>query len=216
MLFTGERAIWNSFLWKKRFADHYIRYNFAKDYCKNKVVLDIACWSWYGTNILSSFAKEIIGMDISKEAIYYNNSNYNLQNGKFVLYDWIKNPYEDKYFDIITSFETIEHIVEYEIFLKELNRVLNNNWTLLISTPNFKWEVYKNKYHVSNFTYNTFIETISKYFNIKHIYYQWKHFYPFPWRWIIESILWIKRDINIHKEKPNFEHHVTIIEATKL
>lgn len=216
MLFTWERAHWKSFLWEKRFADHFIRYNFAKDYCKDEVVLDIACWSWYGTNILSSVTKEIIWMDIAKEAIEFNNLHYKLTNGKFIHYDWCNNPYEDNYFDIITSFETIEHIVDYNNFLNELSRVLKPNWTLIISTPNFKWEIIKNKYHVSNFDFESFVKAVWDHFDIKHIFYQWKLFYPFPWRWILESFFWMNRDINIYKEKPSFEHHTTIIEAIKL
>lgn len=215
MLFTWERAHWKSFFGNKRFADHFIRYDFAKSFCNNKNVLDIACWSWYGTNILSSISKEIIWMDISKEAIDFNNKNYKLKNWKFVHYDWISNPFIDNYFDIIVSFETIEHILDYENFLRELKRVLNNNWKLLISTPNFKWEIWKNKYHISNFTHEKFLITVWKYFNIENIYFQWKHYYPFPWRGIFESIFWINRDINIYSEKQIFDHHVVILVCNK-
>lgn len=215
MLFTWERAHWKTFLWEQRFQDHFIRYDFAKKFCENKKVLDIACGSGYGTNILSQIAKEIIWMDVSKDAIKFNKNTYKLNNWEFIYYDWKINPFTNKTFDVIISFETIEHIVEYNNFLKELKRVLKDNWILIISTPNFLGEIWKNKYHVSNFKHEKFIEIVGKYFNIEKIYYQWKHFYPFPWRGVIESLFWIKRDINIYWEKPDFEHHVSILFCKK-
>ncbi|EKD66196.1 MAG: methyltransferase type 11 [uncultured bacterium (gcode 4)] len=215
MLFTWERAHWKWFMWDKRFKDHFIRYNFAKDFTKDKIVLDIACWSWYWTNILSEISKEIIWMDISKEAIDFNNENYQLKNWNFVCYDWFNNPFENNYFDLIVSFETIEHIVEYENFLKELKRVLKNDWKLIISTPNFLWEVWKNKYHVSNFTHDKFIKVVWKYFNIEKVLFQWKHYYAIPWRGILEAILNINKDFNIYEERPDFEHHVSILICKK-
>lgn len=215
MLFTWERAHWESFWGNKRFADHYERYDFAKNYCKDKVVLDIASWSWYWSFILSKRAKKVIWVDISQESIDYCKKNIKNWNLEFVTWNGKNIPLEDNSCDLIVSFETIEHILEYDNFLSELKRVLQHWWKLIISTPNFRWEIIKNKYHVSNFTTDLFIKTVSNFFNIENIYYQWKHFYPFPGRWILESLFGISRNIKIHSDKPDYNHHVTIIEASK-
>lgn len=214
MLFTGERAHWKSFLWNKRFADHYERYAFAKDYCKDKDVLDVASWSGYWSFALSQVAKHVYWLDVSKDAVEYCDQHIKNKNLHFVLWDGRKFPFDDSSFDIVVSFETIEHIRDYEWFLKEIKRVLKKWWKLLMSTPNFRWEIIKNKYHVSNFTTQSFITAVSKFFNIDHVYFQGRHYYPFPGRGILESVLWIKRDIKIHEKRPWYEHHVTLIEAS--
>lgn len=215
MLFTWERAHWKSFLWNKRFADHYERYDFAKNYCKDKNVLDVASWSGYWSFALSHVAKQVYWLDVSSDAITYCKEHIKNKNLTFVLWDGKKIPFDDNTFDIVVSFETIEHIIDYDNFLKEIKRVLKKNWILLISTPNFKWEIVKNKYHVSNFTTESFVIAVKKHFNIHHIFYQWKHYYPFPGRGIFESLFGIKRDIKIHKNKSSYDHHVTLIEASK-
>ncbi|MCF7834543.1 class I SAM-dependent methyltransferase [Candidatus Gracilibacteria bacterium] len=215
MLFTGERAHGESFWGNKRFADHYERYDFAKNYCKDKVVLDIASGSGYGSFILSKRAKKVIGVDISQESIDYCKKNIKNGNLEFVTGNGKNIPLEDNSCDLIVSFETIEHILEYDNFLSELKRVLQHGGKLIISTPNFRGEIIKNKYHVSNFTTDLFIKTVSNFFNIENIYYQGKHFYPFPGRGILESLFGISRNIKIHSDKPDYNHHVTIIEASK-
>lgn len=215
MLFTWERAMEKVFLWKERFADHYERYSFAKNYCKDKNVLDIASWSGYWSFALSHVAKQVHWLDVSSDAITYCKEHIKNKNLTFVLWDGKKIPFDDNTFDVVVSFETIEHIIDYDNFLKEIKRVLKKDWVLLMSTPNFKWEIVKNTYHVSNFTTESFVTAVKKHFNVHHIFYQGKHFYPFPGRGIFEALFNIRRDIKIHKNKPLYDHHVTLIEAGK-
>jgi len=46
----------------------------------------------------------------------------------------------DAHFDVILSYETLEHMPEPEIFTQELARVLKPNGTLVLTTPNVLWE----------------------------------------------------------------------------
>lgn len=216
MLFTWERAMEKTFFWKKRFADHYERYELAKKYCKGKNVLDAASWSWYWSFILSQVAEKVNWLDISKEAIEYCKKYIKNNNLNFILGDGKKIPFKDNSFDIVISFETIEHIKDYNNFLEEIKKVLKKDWILIMSTPNFKWEIRKNKWHVSNFNHEQFISAVSKHFKIEKELFQWKHFYAFPWRGILETIFGIKRDIKIHEKKPNFEHSVSIVIAKNI
>ncbi len=211
MLFTWERAMDKSVFWEKRFADHLERYNFAKKYCVDKTILDIASGSWYGTKILSMVAKKTYGIDVSSDAISFCKENIKWPD--FILWNGKDIPLEDNSLDVVVSFETIEHIKYYEIFLSEIKRVLKPWWTLIMSTPNFKWEIWKNKRHVSNLNHKQFISAVAKYFKIEKELFQWKHFYPFPGRGILETILWIKRDIKIHEKRQTYDHHVSMLVA---
>lgn len=49
-------------------------------------------------------------------------------------------PFVDNEFETIFSFESIEHLPEPKIFLKELYRVLQPNGYLVLTTPNILWE----------------------------------------------------------------------------
>ena len=49
-------------------------------------------------------------------------------------------PFEDGQFDLVCSYETIEHIYEYRTFFDELVRVLSMDGILILTCPNRAWE----------------------------------------------------------------------------
>lgn len=218
MNFSGERAMDKIAFWNLRFADHLERYHFAKKYCDGAVVLDVACGSGYGTQMLSNVAKKVVGLDVDATSVDYCKSHIHKDNCEFLLWDWVRIPFDDNTFDVVVSFETIEHIVDYHGFMKEVKRVLKPGGTLILSTPNYMWEVYKNIYHVSNFTTIHLVDLFHQYYKDFKVYYQGKHIFPFPGRWFIQvflNLFWIRRDIKIRDSKPKFDHHVTMIVANK-
>ena len=94
------------------------RYIFALKYVHDKKVLDCACGVGWGSFLMASAgAREVYGIDISEAAInssklFYYNENINYIKGT---------PYDlpqDYKFDLITSFETIEHVENPLGFLK--------------------------------------------------------------------------------------------------
>lgn len=214
MKFTWERIVKKQRKSEIRFADHLIRYNFAKTFCEWKDILDIACGIGYWTDMLAAVANKAIWVDIDADAVKQSQSSYQRDNLTYLHGDWITIPLADNSVDVVVSFETIEHIVDYTHFLEEIKRVLKKDWILLMSTPNYLWELVKNEYHVSNFTTNTFLQAVSSVFTLKKTYYQGKHFYVIPGRGILEALVGYRRDIAIREEKPPFEHHVTIVLAT--
>ena len=66
-----------------------------------------------------------------------------------------KLPFEDDFFDVVVSFETIEHIIDYDKFVLEIKRVLKPGGQLILSTPNrlaTKILAIKNPYHIKEFS----------------------------------------------------------------
>ena len=61
-------------------------------------------------------------------------------------------PFEDGAFDLVVSFETIEHVRDPEAVLDELRRVLADDGLLLISTPNKHQYLVDNEFHEREFT----------------------------------------------------------------
>jgi len=136
-LFTGERAVPNESCPKGIFKEHLDRYLFAKDFVKEKVVLDIACGVGYGSfELKKTGAKRVFGGYISKEAVEFAKENYELRDLTFEVMGCESIPLKDKSIDVVVSFETIEHIPNYLRFLKEAKRVLKKDGIFICSSPN--------------------------------------------------------------------------------
>lgn len=117
-------------------ADHLERYKFACGFAKNKSVLDIACGVGYaGPMFIQSGAISYDGVDINEKLVGYANGNYASELIRYSVGD-ICTFKIDKQFDLITCFETIEHIRDYKTAIKNLYGLLNPNGTLIISSPN--------------------------------------------------------------------------------
>lgn len=170
MKFTGERCIIGKSgkCLEKRHLD---RYKFALSYTKNKVVLDIACGTGFGSKILAKNSKKVIGIDISNESITYAKQNFSLRNINFIRGDATNLKFlENKSIDVVVSFETLEHLSRYKQFLSEIKRVLKSKGILIISTPNKKYSSPNspkpiNPFHVVEFYLEEFKALISNYFS---------------------------------------------------
>lgn len=172
MKYTGERIIPkeefcgpNTNIYK----EHAARYEFASKYIKSKKILDIACGSGYGSEILSkNGAGHITGCDISEESIEYAKKHYQKNNIKFVSGDITKLNFKDEEFDCIVSFETLEHAKDQEAVLSELKRVLKKDGILIISTPNSESrtsdEEDVNEFHEKELSVQEFKKLLREYF----------------------------------------------------
>lgn len=134
---TGERVI-PGVSSKRLQEEHLDRYEFVKKYCNGKVVLDVACGTGYGSYELSKLAKKVYGVDSSKEAIDFANANYKSENLTFIQSNCIRMDFEEKKFDVVISFETIEHLVEEDRckFYKLIKKYLKDDGVIIFSTPN--------------------------------------------------------------------------------
>jgi ubiquinone/menaquinone biosynthesis C-methylase UbiE len=117
---------------------HWKRYEFAKKLiASGEVCGDFACGTGYGTVLLSENASEVIGADINKEVIDEIKIRYqHLKNVSFRQLDLLALPYTN-YFDVIVSFETLEHFTEGNVksLLGIYHRALKSNGRLIFSTP---------------------------------------------------------------------------------
>jgi len=60
-------------------------------------------------------------------------------------------PFKDSCFDIILTSQVLEHIIEYEKFIREIRRIIKPDGILLLSTPDSPSRKDNNPYHVSLF-----------------------------------------------------------------
>ena len=169
---------------------HYFRWSHViKNLKRNMKVLDFGCGKGSLAEVIYRNrlkAEEYLGIDIRKKTIENNNKKYEKQ-------DWINFVKDDlcseelkpthNNYDIVCSFEVIEHIGKHngDIFLRNMAKYCNEKTIMLISTPCYDEKVGAAKNHmipnpetgeleVGEFTYNELKELIEKYFIIEKNY----------------------------------------------
>jgi len=154
--------------------EHLHRYALACEYVEDKVVLDIACGEGYGSAMLSNFANQVFGVDISEETINHAQSKYQKDNIEFKVGSCSEIPLKDSSIDIVVSFETIEHHDQHEAMMNEVKRILKPGGLLIISSPD-KHEYSdvpggKNAYHIKELYYDEFKSLLKAHFRNVNIY----------------------------------------------
>jgi 2-polyprenyl-3-methyl-5-hydroxy-6-metoxy-1,4-benzoquinol methylase len=173
--------------------EHLARYRFASQLVEGKQVADIACGTGYGTRMLArSGARSVHGMDISEEAVAFSLEHNSAPNATYSVANAQKlNTISDNTFDIVVSFETIEHLTGVEAYLDEMARILRPGGTFLVSTPDRRISSVlhsffghpANKHHVREYTERELINLLSQRFHIIACYGQafvpwWLVFWP--------------------------------------
>ena len=182
VLFTGERLVINKVV-KQNFnnilKEHLARYELACNYATGRKVLDAACGTGYGTKMLKDAgAMDATGVDISQESIDNAKLTYKSEKIDFICGDVNSLPFQNGFFDMVVSFETIEHVADGAAFIKESARVLNNEGLFIVSTPNrsitnpgiYMEEHPLNRYHQYEYTQQEFIGELLKCFDISELY----------------------------------------------
>jgi SAM-dependent methyltransferase len=116
-------------------ALHLKRYEFAAPWCRDRAVLDAGCGVGYGTAHLAGLAASVVGVDRDEDAIAYARERYARPNVEFRVGDLLDLELADGSFDVVCSFETIEHVEDVDGFLAEIVRVLRPEGVFLVSTP---------------------------------------------------------------------------------
>ena len=119
-------------------ALHVVRYEFALPHVDGKEVLDAACGAGYGSAVLGTRARRVVGVDVSDEAVAYARTRYGGDNVEFATANVNALPFEDDSFDVVVSFETVEHVRDPKMFLREVARVLRGEGTFVVSTPHVR------------------------------------------------------------------------------
>jgi ubiquinone/menaquinone biosynthesis C-methylase UbiE len=171
---TGERL--ETFVVNESMIEHLHRYAIAMEYVKDKVVLDIACGEGYGSNLLSENAGEVIGIDLDSKTINHASKKYSKNNLKFIQGKVEDIPAAGNSFDVVISFETLEHTNEHEKIFHEIKRVLKPGGLLIISTPEKKYYSeltgYQNPFHLKEVNESEFIDLVKNHFSYYHCFYQ--------------------------------------------
>ena len=117
-------------------ADHIERYRFASRFAAGKCILDIACGVGYsGPKFIEAGALSYNGVDINEKLIDYAKKYYGSELISYSVGD-ITTFNNNKMYDLITCYETIEHVKNYEAAIQNLHSLLKSGGMLFISSPN--------------------------------------------------------------------------------
>lgn len=131
---------------------------------EDKTVLEIGCGAGRLTNYLTQRGFNVIGFDISRSLIKEGNMRYPYAIKLLASGDNM--PFSDSTFDVVLSFDVLEHISDVNGHLSEVRRILKTGGFYLFQTPNkltnMPFEIIKNrsfteykKYHCSLQTFRS-------------------------------------------------------------
>lgn len=115
---------------------HQSRYLFAAAHVADRDVLDIACGTGYGSAVLARYgARQVTGVDLSESALEEGRRLHAHPRVRLLQGDAFEPPVEGP-FDLVVSFETIEHVPAPDKLLDVLTRLVAPSGTFICSTPN--------------------------------------------------------------------------------
>jgi 2-polyprenyl-3-methyl-5-hydroxy-6-metoxy-1,4-benzoquinol methylase len=101
-----------------------------------KSVLDWGCNDGYGLQIMRKVARDIAGLDSAVHCIAAAHNRIPDLRDRIRFYDGVTVPFLSCRFDVITSFQVIEHVQNYDEYFRHISSVLDSRGILIITTPN--------------------------------------------------------------------------------
>lgn len=164
--FLPEQAEWNIEQWVL-FQKHLFAYKLANQYLKKgSTVLEIGCGDGYGANYLAENDINVTGIDVDKHSIKYAQKKYKKHKLSFHLYDGECIKYEPHSFDMVISFQVMEHVENINLYLENIKKMLKPNGLFLITTPNRTYRLCPgqspdNPYHLREYDSTSLKEAIT-------------------------------------------------------
>lgn len=117
---------------------------------KNNTILDVGCGSGYFLDVAKKKGWKVYGTEFSDHQVdKCSKKRITMKQGEISA-----DMFENEYFDIITSFEVLEHTNNPQQQIRQINKLLRPGGALYLTTPNFN-ALYrlrlKGKYNIINY-----------------------------------------------------------------
>jgi SAM-dependent methyltransferase len=160
--------------------EHVARYRFASSFASGCSVLDAACGMGYAAPMfMQAGARSYLGVDLDADSVNSAMEKYRINDEvSFVVDDACElRKVPDGAFDLVVSFETIEHLPRPEVFLANVRRVLREGGTFVVSTPNRLRYSPGNKlsskpwnpYHIKEWDVEEFLDVLEPCFRVTQV-----------------------------------------------
>ncbi|MDJ0850585.1 MAG: class I SAM-dependent methyltransferase [Myxococcota bacterium] len=143
--FTGERLHADDALFAVDLARHQAAYELARHHLPEGRVLDLGCGSGYGAASLGRQHPRVVGLDRARpDAIHRGPVTY-------VRADLRHVPLARRAFDLVISFQVIEHLQDPTPYLEAIAGAVAPGGLALVTTPNVLMSDGVNPYHVHEY-----------------------------------------------------------------
>lgn len=132
-----ERIPLNDIATSLAWPNHLARYQFALPFAAGNRVLDAGAGNGYGAALLKAQGKalSVTSIDLDAESIDLAQQRFAALDVNYCVHDCEDLDTLDQEFDVIVSFENIEHLQHPQRFLSGAARCLTPDGVLIISTP---------------------------------------------------------------------------------
>ena len=173
LAFTGERFTPECV--REIWYEHWHRYAFAQRFVAGRRVLDAACGEGYGTAMLAGVAAQATGVDIDATSVAHARARYaGRANLQYQQADVTRLPFADRAFDVVVSFETLEHLAAQEQLLREFSRVLTADGVLVLSSPDKRTYSdlagFNNEFHVRELYRDELLALLAPHFRTTRLF----------------------------------------------
>jgi SAM-dependent methyltransferase len=171
---TGERLVPEQYCSSSEgyviYLMHMAAYRFAEAFTSGKRVLDYGCGTGYGAALIANTALRVEAVDIDESVIARAWRKFRCENLAFACVPPGHTlPYADDTFDVVLSFQVLEHLPDVDGYLSEIRRALTPGGTLLLVTPDRKARLLPgqkpwNRWHIREFSAETLRDVLSRFF----------------------------------------------------
>ena len=159
--FTGERLHAGDELFAVDLARHRAAYVYARAQIRAGRTLDLGSGSGHGTSELGAAGASVVGIDrVAPDAA----SRSAGEGTCFARADLRSLPFRDATFDLIVSFQVIEHLEDPSDYLDAIARLLKPDGLALLTTPNLRMSDGVNPYHVHEYLADELAARLNAYF----------------------------------------------------
>jgi 2-polyprenyl-3-methyl-5-hydroxy-6-metoxy-1,4-benzoquinol methylase len=182
--FTGERFTPECV--REIWYEHVHRYALARHIATGRRVLDVACGEGYGSAMVAPAAKSVLGVDLNPDVIQHARARYGLlPNLEFRAGDATRLELGEQRFDLILSFETLEHVEAQDELVGGLAAHLAPGGCALISSPDKATYSdatgYQNEFHVRELYREELLALLARHFRVVRLYGQRLLFHSAIW-----------------------------------
>jgi SAM-dependent methyltransferase len=151
-------------------ARHVYAYELALSLARAEMnVLEIGHGEGYGAQMIGAAVASYDGVEVESTAVEHARSWYGRENVRFHLGDGATLPFAANSFDLVVSFQVIEHVRSAPLLLAETARVCRPGALVVMTTPNRHVRLAAgqrpwNRYHVEEYDPDTLRSLLAEHF----------------------------------------------------
>ena len=153
-------------------STHVHRYELAAELCRGLRVLDLACGSGYGSNLLRERCPAVTGVDRDEPTIAHARERLGREGLNFEVgdaHEVLRRDLGDS-FDAIVMLESLEHLDDPGEALGSLRRHSQDGLKLVVSIPNSRTLEEDNPHHVTEFGYDEAKAAFADFTDVRFLY----------------------------------------------